>query len=125
MLCWGHRFAAMLEDLEASRGDLGIDSYGLTVTTLEEVFLAVSAAAAGAKTGAALPLDGTGPHVTLDMQTPENGKAAATTPADVSPEQQQALNKVRYCAVCAVKCTSACCAGHALLAHRHAGPIRL
>ena len=35
----------LLQDLEDSKADLGITSYGLSVTTLEEVFLAVSAAA--------------------------------------------------------------------------------
>lgn len=34
-----------MQDLEDSKADLGITSYGLSVTTLEEVFLAVSAAA--------------------------------------------------------------------------------
>jgi len=34
-----------LQDLEETKADLGITSYGLSVTTLEEVFLAVSAAA--------------------------------------------------------------------------------
>ncbi len=90
-----HRFAALLEDLEASKGELGIDSYGLTVTTLEEVFLAVSAAAAaaGAKTGAAPPLDGTGPQVALDMQPVEASKAAAAL-LNASSEQQGLLNTV-------------------------------
>ena len=35
----------LLQDLEETKADLGITSYGLSVTTLEEVFLAVSAAA--------------------------------------------------------------------------------
>ncbi|BDA45751.1 probable ATP-binding cassette sub-family A member 3 [Coccomyxa sp. Obi] len=39
------QFPALLQDLEDSRAELGVDSYGLEVTTLEEVFLAVSAAA--------------------------------------------------------------------------------
>lgn len=32
----------MLRDLEAARGDLGVTSYGLSVTTLEEVFLSLA-----------------------------------------------------------------------------------
>lgn len=39
------RFPALLQDLEDSKAEIGVDSYGLEVTTLEEVFLAVSAAA--------------------------------------------------------------------------------
>ncbi len=39
------RFPALLRDLEDSKAELGVNSYGLEVTTLEEVFLAVSAAA--------------------------------------------------------------------------------
>ena len=50
MVC---RFPGLLQELEAAREALGIDSYGLAVTTLEEVFLTVSAQAAaeGAKSG--------------------------------------------------------------------------
>jgi hypothetical protein len=35
-------FSAMLHQLEASAADLGVASYGLSVTTLEEVFLAIA-----------------------------------------------------------------------------------
>lgn len=34
-------FAAMFESLEAAKHDLGVDSYGMSVTTMEEVFLKV------------------------------------------------------------------------------------
>ena len=39
------RFPGLLQELEASKDALGVDSYGLAVTTLEEVFLTVSAQA--------------------------------------------------------------------------------
>lgn len=42
------RFPGLLRELEDSKAELGVDSYGLEVTTLEEVFMAVSAAAASA-----------------------------------------------------------------------------
>ena len=38
------RFGALLRDLEDRKGELGVTSYGLSSTTLEEVFLNVSAA---------------------------------------------------------------------------------
>lgn len=38
----GSRFPALLRELEAKRQPLGVDSYGLSVTTLEEVFLRVT-----------------------------------------------------------------------------------
>ena len=42
--CWC-RLPSLLQELEDSKAELGISSFGLSVTTLEEVFLAVSAAA--------------------------------------------------------------------------------
>jgi hypothetical protein len=53
------RFPALLRELEARRAALGLSGFGLSVTTLEEVFLAVSAGAAAAG-GAAR--DGAGAH---------------------------------------------------------------
>ena len=35
------RFAALFDELEKDRGHLGIQSYGVSVTTMEEVFLRV------------------------------------------------------------------------------------
>ena len=49
--CWAAnlpswcRLPGLLQELEDSKAELGISSFGLSVTTLEEVFLAVSAAA--------------------------------------------------------------------------------
>jgi hypothetical protein len=61
-------FPGLLRDLEKEQRALGVDSYGLSVTTLEEVFLSVSAGAgekmpkldgtSGDRTGAALPAAG-------------------------------------------------------------------
>ncbi len=36
------RFPAMLRELDADKRRLGVDNYGLAVTTLEEVFLSVA-----------------------------------------------------------------------------------
>ena len=44
MLC---SFSRLLEDLEASKQELGIRGYGLAETTLEEVFLAVNSKGKG------------------------------------------------------------------------------
>lgn len=41
-------FSKLLEDLEASKQELGIRGYGLAETTLEEVFLAVNSKGKGA-----------------------------------------------------------------------------
>ena len=38
-----HRFAPLLSELEGRKAELGVVSCGLSVTTLEEVFLKVSA----------------------------------------------------------------------------------
>jgi hypothetical protein len=56
----------MLRDLEAARATLGVAAYGLSVTTLEEVFLLLSGAGGGS------PEDGRG--------SPEDG--ASSPPAD-------------------------------------------
>ncbi len=58
------RFPALLRELEARKAGLGLSGFGLSVTTLEEVFLAVSAGAAatgGAARDAGVRLAVTGP----------------------------------------------------------------
>lgn len=46
-------FPALLRELDAARAGLGLSSFGLSVTTLEEVFLEVSARAAAERASAA------------------------------------------------------------------------
>ena len=61
-----HRFAALLTNLEEQKQELGVLSTGLSVTTLEEVFLKVSAgseAALDQKQAA----NQTGPQVWVDL----------------------------------------------------------
>ena len=85
----------MLRDLESALGDLGIASYGLSVTTLEEVFLLLAeqgeapGAAGGARGGAGggggggsdseeeAPRDGLGEGGAAQGQGPEAAAAAA------------------------------------------------
>ena len=38
----GHRFAEMLRVIDSRKADLGVTGYGLSVTTMEEVFLRIS-----------------------------------------------------------------------------------
>lgn len=68
------RFPAMLRELEASEAELGISSYGLAETTLEEVFLAVTSRKEGLEV---VPKhDATAPgvveQVALDMSSAED-----------------------------------------------------
>lgn len=42
------QYAALLRQLDAQKAELGVDSYGLSVTTLEEVFLNITSAVAAA-----------------------------------------------------------------------------
>lgn len=49
------RFPALLRELEENKVALGLSGFGLSVTTLEEVFLAVSAAAAAGNGAAQRP----------------------------------------------------------------------
>ena len=53
----------MLEDLEASKHELGVQGYGLSETTLEEVFLAVNSKGALLPSSSAEHAD----HTYLDM----------------------------------------------------------
>ena len=63
-LCWS-RFPALLRELDSEKGALGVRSYGLSVTTMEEVFLNVSRAAT---TAAALPHQANGLQVANSAQ---------------------------------------------------------
>ena len=99
----------LLQELEDSKEQLGITSYGLTVTTLEEVFLAVSAAAsedARAKQRAAGKLHAGGApaqnSASSDAQKAEELSPDAKVDAEPEQGEQQPaeklfkLMKVRY-----------------------------
>ena len=72
------RFPALLRELEENKAALGLSGFGLSVTTLEEVFLAVSAAAA-AENGAA---QRTGAFLTSPVlcQLPQEPELAGRAP---------------------------------------------
>lgn len=80
-----------MQDLEDSKADLGISSYGLSVTTLEEVFLAVSAAASEEakarkqEAGKVQPLD-----ESLQDRSSAMGHAADVDSVDPKADAQQA-----------------------------------
>ena len=63
----------MLQELEASKEELGVGSYGLAVTTLEEVFLAVSAQAAAEAAKSGNGGDPAGWQVALDVGAAKGG----------------------------------------------------
>ena len=82
----------LLQELEDSKEQLGITSYGLTVTTLEEVFLAVSAAAsedARAKQREADKLPAGGAPVQNSASSDAQKAEAASPDAKVGAELEQ------------------------------------
>lgn len=90
----------LLQELEDSKEQLGITSYGLTVTTLEEVFLAVSAAAsedARAKQSKADKLHAGGAPVqnraSSDAQKAEESSPGAKVDAEPEQGEQQPAEK--------------------------------
>ena len=92
-------FPALLQELEESKADLGVDSYGLSVTTLEEVFLAVSAAATAesksrqpqpqvpAAAAAASEAQASPEEVRLNMSAPTQGFEAVKASTDACSRQ--------------------------------------
>lgn len=102
----------LLQDLEDSKADLGITSYGLSVTTLEEVFLAVSAAAseeAKAKKQEAAklepsdkPLQGSGSALEdkADMDFPDPKADVQMPPEEQPTEKPYTLIKVVFLPPC-------------------------
>jgi hypothetical protein len=92
--------------LEEKRAELGVDSYGLAVTTLEEVFLAVSAAASAeakpaqpgrdayAAAAAASGGDADGDSVKVDLPMDDDGRTGA---AKGSEHADTPLLTVRVC----------------------------
>ena len=74
-------FPALFADLEASQGALGVESYGVSVTTMEQVFVKVAershstAAAAGSAAAAAAGEGGDAASAALDAESA--GRAAA------------------------------------------------
>ena len=103
------RFPALLRELEDSKADLGVDSYGVEVTTLEEVFLAVSAAAAAdAKAGqprlsASSAKAGAGQKAeTAEVAVDVDGLSGGESSRDNGGKGSQApvaLLRVRLCAI--------------------------
>ena len=48
-----HRFPDLLRELEGAKAELGVSGYGLSETTLEEVFLTVTSQGKGPRSGSA------------------------------------------------------------------------
>lgn len=103
------RFPALLRELEDSKADLGVDSYGLEVTTLEEVFLAVSAAAAAENKAGQPRLSASGAEAgvgqkaeTAEVAVDINGLSGGESSRDNGGKGSQApvpLLRVRLCAI--------------------------